>query len=140
MEKTSKITNIVGDGSFKDLLVFELTLDNGDLGKIYRKESSPPLEVGQDITYTINDKGTIKIAFKGGGGNFSAPITNKMSKEDWAKKDELIVRQTCLKASAEFNAQSQATAQNVVEDAQYFYNWVMKQDTSKVDNSGDLPF
>ena len=130
MQKNSKIKNVTGDGNFKELLVFILELENGDTGKIYRKETSQPLEVGQEITYTKNDKGTIKIAFNKEGGNFSSNVSvnsDKMTKEDWAKKDDTIIKQTCIKASCEFNAQSQATtAKDVIEDATLFYNWVTK--------------
>ena len=46
---------------FKELYVFEIELDNGDIGKIYRKSNDSKLSVGQDISYTMNDKGSIKI-------------------------------------------------------------------------------
>tara|TARA_R110002020_G_scaffold183360_6_gene379661 strand:- start:3005 stop:3424 length:420 start_codon:yes stop_codon:yes gene_type:complete len=139
MQKNSTIKNVTGDGNFKELLVFILELENGDTGKIYRKETSPPLEVGQEITYTKNDKGTIKIAFNKEGGNFSSN-SDKMTKEDWAKKDDTIIKQTCIKAASEFNAQSEATAKNVIEDATLFYNWVTKGTKKEANNNEDLPF
>ena len=139
MQKNSKIKNVTGDGNFKELLVFILELENGDTGKIYRKETSPPLEVGQEITYTKNDKGTIKIAFNKEGGNFSSN-SDKMTKEDWAKKDDTIIKQTCIKASCEFNAHREATAKDVIEVATYFYNWVTKGTKKEANNNEDLPF
>lgn len=139
MQKNSTIKNVTGDGNFKELLVFILELENGDTGKIYRKETSPPLEVGQEITYTKNDKGTIKIAFNKEGGNFSSN-SDKMTKEDWAKKDDTIIKQTCIKAASEFNAQSEATAKNVIEDATLFYNWVTNGTKKEANNNEDLPF
>ena len=59
--KNSKVVNVQGSGMFKELYVFEVELDNGDVGKIYRKSNDSKLTNGQDISYTINDKGSIKI-------------------------------------------------------------------------------
>ena len=59
--KTGKVTNVQGSGTFKELFVFELQLDNGDTGKIYKKGQDAGVKVGDEITYTLNDKGSIKI-------------------------------------------------------------------------------
>ena len=55
--KTGKVTNVQGSGTFKELYVFELELDNNDAGKIYKKGQDAGVKVGDEITYTINDKG-----------------------------------------------------------------------------------
>jgi len=86
--KNSKVVNVQGSGMFKELYVFEVELDNGDIGKIYRKSNDSKLSVGQDISYTINDKGSIKIVtdYQKNNQNQSSP------KQDDVQK--LIVKQS----------------------------------------------
>ena len=61
----SKITNIIqkpnwnpknSNGTF---YVFLINLENGDEGYIYKKTNNLKLGIGQEITYTLNEKGTI---------------------------------------------------------------------------------
>ena len=61
MQKEAKVTNIQGDGMFNDLYKFEIELDNGDSGKVYKKRDDSGVQIGETITYTKNDKGTIKV-------------------------------------------------------------------------------
>ena len=72
MSKKSKVVNVQGAGDFKDLFVFEVEFENGDVGKIYRKTNDHNnCNVGDEKEYTLNDKGSIKIvqpAYSGGGG------------------------------------------------------------------------
>ena len=37
MQKEAKVTNIQGDGMFNDLYKFDIELDNGESGKVYKK-------------------------------------------------------------------------------------------------------
>ena len=59
--KNSKVVNVQGSGMFKELYVFEVELENKDIGKIYRKSNDSKLTNGQEISYTINEKGSIKM-------------------------------------------------------------------------------
>ena len=62
----SRITNIIQkpnwnpQNSNETFYVFLINLENGDEGSIYKKTNNLKLAIGQEITYTLNKKGTIK--------------------------------------------------------------------------------
>ncbi len=70
MTKTAKITDCKFEKEWKTpqgatLYPHELTLDNGDKGKIYYKSQNPDeLAAGAIITYEITDKGKITLIKK----------------------------------------------------------------------------
>jgi hypothetical protein len=98
MEKEGKITNIQGDGTFNDLYKFEIELDNGDSGKIYKKRDNAGVLVGETITYTKNDKGTIKIK-TGYEKRFSEKFPDKGHD---IRRQRYIIRQSSLKTATDF--------------------------------------
>tara|TARA_R100000656_G_scaffold92221_1_gene66918 strand:+ start:5604 stop:6161 length:558 start_codon:yes stop_codon:yes gene_type:complete len=120
--KKARITKITEKKEFAGLHVFELTLhsenevDDGVIGNIYKQTATPGVEVNQEIEYTINDKGTIKIQTEyekrklaentTSSTAFGYVKSNTMTKEDWTAKDKLksdsIARQTALKAAVAF--------------------------------------
>jgi len=116
--KNSKVVNVQGSGMFKELYVFEVELDNGDVGKIYRKSNDSKLTNGQDISYTINDKGSIKIVtdYQKNNQSQSSP-----QKSDDVQK--LIVKQSTLKAAVDYD--NKCSPEDVLKNAQMFYDWVM---------------
>ena len=144
--KNSKVVNVQGSGMFKELYVFEVELDNGDIGKVYRKSDDPKLSIGQEISYTLNDKGSIKIVTDYQKNN---PTQSSPQKSNDVQK--LIVKQSSLKSSVDYN--SNCSAEEVLENAQIFYEWVWdlkKPNTSNFDSrlkekmedvfNDDLPF
>ena len=137
--KNSKVVNVQGSGMFKELYVFEVELDNGDVGKIYRKSNDSKLSNGQDISYTINDKGSIKIVtdYQKNNQSQSSP------KQDDVQK--LIVKQSSLKAAVDYD--NKCTTEDVLKNAQMFYEWVwgLTPTQSKINKvaekiDSDLPF
>ena len=137
--KNSKVVNVQGSGMFKELYVFEVELDNGDVGKIYRKSNDSKLTNGQDISYTINDKGSIKIVtdYQKNNQSQSSP------KQDDVQK--LIVKQSSLKAAVDYD--NKCTPEDVLKNAQMFYEWVwgLTPTQSKINKvaekiDSDLPF
>lgn len=137
--KNSKVVNVQGSGMFKELYVFEVELDNGDVGKIYRKSNDSKLSNGQDISYTINDKGSIKIVtdYQKNNQSQSSP------KKDDVQK--LIVKQSSLKAAVDYD--NKCTPEDVLKNAQMFYEWVwgLTPTQSKINKvaekiDSDLPF
>ena len=137
--KNSKVVNVQGSGMFKELYVFEVELDNGDIGKIYRKSNDSKLSVGQDISYTINDKGSIKIVTDYQKNNQSQSST----KQDDVQK--LIVKQSSLKAAVDYD--NKCTPEDVLKNAQMFYEWVwgLTPTQSKINKvaekiDADIPF
>ena len=137
--KNSKVVNVQGSGMFKELYVFEVELDNGDIGKIYRKSNDSKLSVGQDISYTINDKGSIKIVTDYQKNN----QTQSSPKQDDVQK--LIVKQSSLKAAVDYD--NKCSPEDVLKNAQMFYEWVwgLTPTQSKINKvaekfDSDLPF
>ena len=136
--KNSKVVNVQGSGMFKELYVFEIELDNGDIGKIYRKSNDSKLSVGQDISYTMNDKGSIKIVT-----DYQKNQTQSSPKQDDVQK--LIVKQSSLKAAVDYD--NKCTPEDVLKNAQMFYEWVWgltpsEKKINKVADKfdSDLPF
>ena len=137
--KNSKVVNVQGSGMFKELYVFEVELDNGDVGKIYRKSNDSKLSNGQDISYTINDKGSIKIV---------TDYQKNQSQSSPQKSDDvqkLIVKQSSLKAAVDYD--NKCTPEDVLKNAQMFYEWVWgltpsEKKINKVADKfdSDLPF
>ena len=121
--KNSKVVNVQGSGMFKELYVFEVELDNGDVGKIYRKSNDSKLTNGQDISYTINDKGSIKIVtdYQKNQGQSSPQKSDDVQK--------LIVKQSTLKAAVDYD--NKCSPEDVLKNAQMFYDWVMDVDVQK---------
>jgi hypothetical protein len=153
--KNSKVVNVQGSGMFKELYVFEVELDNGDIGKIYRKSNDSKLSVGQDISYTINDKGSIKIVTDYQKNNQS----QSTPKQDNVQK--FIVRQSSITRGIEFmnlmnlinpsKFTRKEIRQIILEEAEVFEKWVMRSDLQyKVDmikksfdaevKNDDIPF
>jgi hypothetical protein len=136
--KNSKVVNVQGSGMFKELYVFEVELDNGDVGKIYRKSNDSKLTNGQDISYTINDKGSIKIVT-----DYQKNQTQSSPKQDDVQK--LIVKQSSLKAAVDYD--NKCSPEDVLKNAQMFYEWVwgLSPAQSKINKvaekfDSDLPF
>jgi hypothetical protein len=137
--KNSKVVNVQGSGMFKELYVFEVELDNGDVGKIYRKSNDSKLTNGQDISYTINDKGSIKIV---------TDYQKNQSQSSPQKSDDvqkLIVKQSSLKSAVDYD--NKCSPEDVLKNAQMFYDWVMglSPAQSKINKvaekfDSDLPF
>ena len=137
--KNSKVVNVQGSGMFKELYVFEVELDNGDIGKIYRKSNDSKLSVGQDISYTINDKESIKIVTDYQKNN----QTQSSPKQDDVQK--LIVKQSSLKAAVDYD--NKCSPEDVLKNAQMFYEWVwgLTPTQTKINKvaekfDSDLPF
>ena len=138
--KSSKVTNVQGNGTFKDMHVFEVELENGDMGKIYKKSREAGVDVGQELEYTMNEKGTIKIVTEyqknlAAGSVSSNGVTNTYKKDD--NVQQLIVKQSSLKAAVDF-CDDTSTVKDVIKVAQEFVDWVMEN--KKPDENDDLPF
>ena len=112
--KTANIKSVQPSGNFKELFMFEVELDNGDTGNIYKKS--------QSVTYVINDKGTIKI---------QRDIPNQYKQNvNTDDRQELIVKQSCLKAAVEYD--KTCTPEDVLQNAQIFYDWVFGKSNTKL--------
>lgn len=121
--KESKIKEITKlDEQFKGNFVFEIELENGEIGKLYKKTDNPFFAVGQLVEYTITSGGTLKVAsyidnsgekrdntYKGGGAQSNAQPNAQTSQQAPTRStnefntDELIVRQNVLARADEIH-------------------------------------
>ena len=120
--KESNVSSVQGSGMFKELYVFEVEMQNGDVGKIYRKTEDPKLKEGELIKYTMNDKGSIKIQtdYQGGGS---------YKKDDNVQK--MIVKQSTLKCAVDFVIAKNGTSEDVTTLATKWFDYIMEKDSNK---------
>jgi hypothetical protein len=123
----SKIISITPTGQWQDLFKLEVRFDNGDFGTAFAKSQTPPYAVGEDVEYTKNEKGTIKIqranAFGGGGYAPSAPSSPSFA----AKTDDRsasIIRQVALKSAVEYACAAQHDVNTILANAETFNAWM----------------
>lgn len=148
MEKTSKLKNVQGNGTFNDLYKFEVSFEDGSNGILYRKTAEPKVEIGQDYTFTINQKGTVKIIPPGGLEQYKNNGSNNYAKVPTSSisvsRDELIVRQVAIKAAVDFCKNNNCSPEEVTANAQIFRDWIFNEATKEkmqeVGAKDDLPF
>jgi hypothetical protein len=123
----SKIISITPTGQWQDLFKLEVRFDNGDFGTAFAKSQTPPYAVGEDVEYTKNEKGTVKIqranAFGGGGYTQSAPSSPSFA----AKTDDRsasIIRQVALKSAVEYACAAQHDVNTILANAETFNAWM----------------
>lgn len=116
-----------GDGA--TFYKYQMTFDDGRHGTIFSKNSSEPHQPGDELSFTINEKGTIKIdrpAYNGGGASaYRKPA-------DDSARSASIIRQVALKAAVEycnaFIGQGQPIGQDkVLATAQIFNDWMANE-------------
>lgn len=111
--KTDKVVKITDDGTYKDMPKWKVQLEKDGEYTFFAKFDA---KVGDTIRYQVNNE-KYKTAKVLGGSSPGAGSSNT---------NEMIIRQTCIKASAEFNAQSSASIDDLLEDAQRMYDWIKK--------------
>ena len=111
-----------GPGSFMDLYKFEVTMEDGTTGNMFKKTDNPYIGPGDEVQYTINAKGTNSTTL--------------------LSRDELIVRQTCIKAAVDFCKNANCSPEEVTENAQIFRDWVFTEKLPVKTNgqTNDVPF
>ena len=114
---TSKIKTIVKKSSFTatdgaTMHHYVVTFANGDNKNIF---TTKPLiyKEGEDATYELVDQEKNKAKF----------VDNK-PQTTYTNKDQIIIRQTVIKAASDFHSGTQSTADDVVKTAQTFLNWI----------------
>ena len=117
-----KIKSIQGAGDFDSkfgkLYKFKYEMESGESLTANHKTNESPFKVGDEVNYEItggNDYGN--------WGKVSKP-EDQYTAPAGGNRDDLIVKQTCIKAAAEFCAQSSRTPQQVMAIAAMFHTWV----------------
>ena len=123
----SKIISITPTGQWQDLFKLEVRFDNGDFGTAFAKSQTPPYAVGEEVEYTKNEKGTVKIqrpnpygGSTGGGYTPSAPKGND-------ERSASIIRQVALKAAVEYGSAAKHDVNTILANAETFNAWMTGQ-------------
>lgn len=126
MTKTGKIKSVDPNGLWNGLTKYKVTFADGNQYTFFAKGNFK-FDVGETITYEVTNEEykNAKIPQDQYKKEAKPPQANSQPAVNFVSKDHLIVRQTCIKAAAEFNAgRSTADANSVVEDAQLFFNFI----------------
>lgn len=122
--KTSKITQIENKGTWsngqKTFNRFQVSFANGD-DPIFLATGDFKKSVGDEVEYQMKDEkyNTAKLVFN---QNVPAPSFAPQSNPN---RDQAIIRQSMVKASADFHAQrTESSVTDVIRDAQLLIDFV----------------
>jgi hypothetical protein len=139
--KTSNIKKVVNikeyEGKYGKTLYHDLEMENGDKINIGKKKEQ---QEGWELTYDITEFGQQEYnKAKAVAPEGFKPKTFTPKSQDTDDIQLMIVKQSCLKASAEMNP-SGTDREQIIDDAQYFTDWVMDNCRAKKDTNNDMPF
>jgi len=117
MRKQGQIKYIDSAGKWNDMDKFKVTFADGSVYSFLARGNFKA-NVGEEITYEVTNQqyGSAKLIRE-----FQPQATSG------GNKDQLIVKQTCIKAAAELHSHKQISDREVLETAQTFYNWIYGQ-------------
>lgn len=106
----AKIVSITPSGQWQEFHKMEVTFDDGQSGTAFSKTPSPWYNIGDEVEYSINAKGSVKIS-KGtapySGGGYSGGGSKGGS------KDEQIARSVAFKGAIDLVAAGKITVQDI---------------------------
>tara|TARA_R110001583_G_scaffold41335_2_gene131615 strand:+ start:18044 stop:18448 length:405 start_codon:yes stop_codon:yes gene_type:complete len=132
MEKVSQLTSVKEKGTFNELYKFECEFLDGTIGILYRKTAEAKVIVNEVYTYTINDKGTIKIIPEGkpytGPNNYNktnstGPTANIQQKGNEAER---IARSVALKTATDLGIAQGLELAEILETAKIMSDFITK--------------
>ena len=135
---SSKITEIekkekpfiTRDG--KTLYVFQLKLENGDIGAIFKTTDNPYVSVGDTINYTKTETGNIKIQKEGySNNNNSYNYTKDEKTKIFDAKDRRISKLAILKCAVELVCNDKIELNDLEKYSDNFLNWVYDKPSVK---------
>lgn len=125
----AKITSIAPTGQWRDLYKFDVTLDTGDKGTVFGKTPTLRFAIGDEVSHTINEKGTMKLDKPqyGGGGGYGGGSSAPAAPAATGSKDELIVRQVAIKAAVELAASHGLDMNAMFKAAEEINAWILNK-------------
>jgi hypothetical protein len=106
----AKIVSINPTGQWQDLHKMEVTFDDGQSGTAFSKTPTPWYSVGDEVEYSLNAKGSVKIS-KGTSGYTSAP---KASYGGGSSKDEQIAKSVVFKGAIDLACAGKINVSDIV--------------------------
>lgn len=116
--ETSIVKNVTQVGEWNGMNKQKVTLANGK-ELTFLSKGDFKASIGDNINYEITNAqySTAKLL-----GKVDAPGQKPSGNSDVQLS---IMRQTCIKASAEFNAQRSVGIEDVISDAEIMLNWIL---------------
>lgn len=124
--KTGTIKNIDPNGLWNGLTKYKVTFADGTQYTFFAKGNFK-FDVGETITYEVTNEEYKNAKIPQDQYKKEATQAESITAPNtkYVSKDHLIIRQTCIKAAAEFNAQRATTdVSNIINDAEIMFNWV----------------
>jgi hypothetical protein len=123
----AKIVSITPKGQWQEFYKLDIRFDNGDFGTAFAKSQTPSYNVGDEVDYTKNEKGTIKINKPFTGGGFSGGSGGSFATASKSAGDERsasIIRQVALKAAVEYACAAGHDVNTILANAATFNEWM----------------
>jgi hypothetical protein len=143
----AKIISITPKGQWQEFYKLEVRFDNGDFGTAFAKSPNPSYQIGDEVDYTKNEKGTIKIQKAGGFGGGSGGSFANTSKVSGDERSASIIRQVALKAAVEYACAAKHDVNTIIANAEIFNKWMSGQSAAPTthtehfaNRNDDMPF
>ena len=143
--KRSKVTNVQQNGTWEGnygiMYKFEIEFENGDCGEYSSKsQDQNKFIVGNEADYEYIGGKFPKVKPVWNNQPMQTKVTPTQNKSQ-ANNDvqDMIVKQSSLKAAVEF-CDKNCTVEDVIDNAEIFYKWVMTGEKPAKTSNNDMPF
>lgn len=143
----AKIISITPKGQWQEFYKLEIRFDNGDFGTAFAKSPNPSYQIGDEVDYSKNEKGTIKIQKAGGFGGGNGGSFSNTSKVSGDERSASIIRQVALKAAVEYACAAKHDVNTIIANAEIFNKWMSGQSATPTthtehfaNRNDDVPF
>lgn len=143
----AKIISITPKGQWQEFYKLEIRFDNGDFGTAFAKSPNPSYQIGDEVDYSKNEKGTIKIQKAGGFGGGNGGSFSNTSKVSGDERSASIIRQVALKAAVEYACAAKHDVNTILANAEIFNKWMSGQSATPTthtehfaNRNDDMPF
>tara|TARA_R110002020_G_scaffold33808_4_gene102705 strand:- start:500 stop:943 length:444 start_codon:yes stop_codon:yes gene_type:complete len=146
--KTDKVKRVTANGTWEGkfgmMYKFEVEFENGDCGEYSSKSKDQTKFIeGQNADYEFIDGKFPKVK-----PFYAQPQSNGMTYKKDDNVQNLIVRQSSLKAAVDYCRGSSCSPEEVCENAQLFAEWVLEKKMDVInettngikESNNDLPF
>ena len=106
----AKIVSINPTGQWQDLHKMEVSFDDGQSGTAFSKTATPWYSVGDEVEYSLNAKGSVKIS-KGTGGYTPKPSYGGGGN---TSKDEQIAKSVVFKGAIDLACAGKINVSDIV--------------------------
>lgn len=145
--KISEVKRITGNGTWESshglMYKFEVEMQDGTILNVNAKSQTPPYKEGDKVEYQVTKETNFGKQGKVKKYDPEAPTRSYSSQQSPKNYDE-IGRLACIKAAAEFHAQSTTEVSKVIATAEAFFqyakNGTMMDAVKGEDKGDDLPF